>query len=123
MNMMTQPDDNLFQDLLADYAAPVSDDGFTDAVMHKLQAETARTERIRRFAIYAACFIGGMIAATQIPTLMGLIAGMDVAVPELPSSDALTASPLAFPQWAMISVVLLGFVLWAALDRKTSELF
>ncbi len=118
MNMMTQAEDNLFQDMLADYAAPASDDGFTDALMQKIQAETARTERLRKFLIFGACFIGGVIAATQIPALMTLLGTVNMALPDVPSP-----APLPVSQWIVPSAVLLGFVLWAALDRKASEIF
>jgi len=118
MMMMTQPDDNVFQDVLSDYAAPVADDGFTQSIMRGIDAESQRTQNLRRGLIYGACFVGGMIAATQLPGLMTLIGGLDVALPPVPAS-----SPLPISQWTFVGVTLLGFVLWAALDRKTSEIF
>jgi len=84
--MMQNPDDNLFADMLSDYAAPVADDGFSDTVLNAIETEARKVERIRRFSIYGACFIGGLIAASQLPAF-------------------------------------LGFVLWAALDRKASDIF
>jgi len=118
MNMMTQPEDNLFQDMLTDYTMPASDDGFTDILMQKIQAEKARAERLRKSLIYGACFIGGVIAATQLPALVTLLGGVDIVVPDVPSP-----APLPMSQWAFPIAVLLGFVLWAALDRKASEIF
>jgi len=118
MNMMTQPDDNLFQDMLADYIAPADDDGFTDTVMQKIQAKAARTERLRKGLIYGACFIGGVIAATQLPAFMTILEDVNVAMPDVSSP-----SPLPLSQWLLPAAVLLGFVLWAALDRKASEIF
>ncbi len=118
MNMMTQAEDNLFQDMLADYAAPASDDGFTDALMQKIETEAKRTAQLRKGLIYGACFVGGIIAATQIPALMTLLSTVDMALPDVPSP-----APLPAPQWIVPSAVLLGFVLWAALDRKASEIF
>ena len=117
--MMQTPDDNLFQDLLSDYAAPVADDGFTQSVIAQIDRDTIKTERLRRGLIYSACFIGGTIAATQFPALIKILAGL---MPTL-SSPAPLPSVLPISQWAFLTMMLLGFVLWAALDRTVSELF
>lgn len=117
--MMQNPDDNLFQDLLSDYAAPVADDGFSHAVLQTIEAQTRKVERIRKVSIYSACFAGGIIAATQIPMLVSLAAKINISLPNLPEAGALPVS-----QWSVIGgVTLLGFVLWAALDRKVSDIF
>ncbi len=118
MNMMTQAEDNLFQDMLADYAAPASDDGFTDALMQRIETEARRAAQLRKGLIYGACFIGGVIAATQIPALMTLLSTVDVALPDVPSP-----APLPISQWIIPAAIFLSFVLWAALDRKASEIF
>jgi len=116
--MMQTPDDNLFQDLLSDYVAPVAEDGFSDAVLKSIDAEARKVERIRRFSIYGACFVGGVIAASQFPALLSMTAKIKLAAPVLPDAGAL---PLSLWSWA--GIILLGFVLWAALDRKASDLF
>lgn len=116
--MMQNPDDNLFQDLLSDYAAPVAEDGFSDAVIKSIEAESRKVERIRRFSIYGACFIGGLIAASQIPALVNMTAKIKLAAPALPETGSIPLS-----QWSWAGILLLGFVLWAALDRKASDIF
>jgi len=116
--MMQNPDDNLFADMLSDYAAPVADEGFSDMVLNTIQAEARKVERIRRFSIYGACFVGGVIAATQLPALVAMASKIKFAIPTVPE-----ASALPFSHWSFIGFVLLGFVLWAALDRKASDIF
>ncbi len=116
--MMQNPDDNVFQDILSEYAAPVEEDGFTQSVLESIKAESKRIRRIRSVAIYGACFIGGLIAASQFPALMALIGEIDIALPSIPQTGAIPLS-----QWSWAGIVLLGFVLWAALDRKASEIF
>lgn len=116
--MMQQPEDNLFADMLADYAAPVADDGFSEAVLQSLESKTRREDYIRKGFIYGASFIGGLIAATQLPALMEMAAKIELASPALPETSSL---PLT--KWTLMGLVLLGFVLWAALDRKASDIF
>lgn len=116
--MMQNPNDNLFQDLLSDYAAPVADDGFSESVLQAARANTRKVERIRRISIYGACFIGGTIAASQFPALLAMARKVTLPTPAIPEAGTLPVS-----QWSVIGLVLLGFVLWAALDRKASEIF
>ena len=115
--MMQNPNDNLFQDLLSDYAAPVEEDGFSEAVLKSIDAEGRKIERIRRFSIYGACFIGGLIAASQFPALLNMMAKLKLALPVIPETSSIPLS-----QWSWAGIVLLGFVLWAALDRKASDI-
>jgi len=116
--MMQNPDDNLFKDLLSDYAEPVADEGFSDAVLKTIETETRKVDRIRRVSIYGACFVGGAIAASQLPALMIMGSKLSFALPSIGEAGA-----LPFSQWSFAGIILLGFVLWAALDRKTSEIF
>lgn len=120
--IMQNPDDfledSLFKDLLSDYAAPVSEDGFSESVLRHIQDERRKVERIRRFSIYGACFIGGIIAASQFPALFSMISKLKLAAPVMPDAGALSLS-----HWGWAVIILLGFVLWAALDRKASDIF
>lgn len=116
--MMQQPDDNLFKDMLAEYAAPVADDGFTQSLLGNIEAETKRVERIRRVSIYGSCFVGGVIAASQFPALITMAAKVKLASPVIPDTGSIPLS-----QWSLAGLILFGFVLWAALDRKASDIF
>lgn len=116
--MMQNPDDNLYQDLLSDYATPVEDDGFSMSVLKAAETATRKIERIRRFSIYGACFVGGVIAASQFPALISMTAKMEFAAPAITDMGSILLS-----QWNWAGIILLGFVLWAALDRKASDIF
>ena len=119
--MMQNPDDNLFQDMLADYAAPVKDDGFTHSLLETIEAEAKRVERIRRVSVYGACFAGGLIAATQLPGLAVMAGKVKLAMPVVPAVPEAGALPVS--TMGLAGLVFLGFVLWAALDRQVSEIF
>jgi len=117
--MMQTPDDNLFKDLLSDYVTPLDDDGFTQSLMAQLDQDAVKTEKLRRGLIYGASFVGGAIAAMQFPAFIKMLSAL---TPTLPNAAALP-SDLPISQWTFMTIVLLIFVLWAALDRTTSELF
>ena len=110
--------DKLFQDMLADYAAPVEDDGFTQNLVENIEAEAKRVERIRRVSIYGACFTGGVIAAAQLPALAAMAGSLKLALPAMPDAGGLPIST-----FSLAAIIFLGFVLWAALDRQVSEIF
>ncbi|WP_026941245.1 hypothetical protein [Hellea balneolensis] len=116
--MMQDPNDNLFKDVLANYTAPVPEDGFTQNLMAQIEVKSKRQERIRRVSIYGASFAGGLIAASQFPALLNMIAKIQVAIPSWPQAEA-----LPFSVWSIAGLVLLSFVLWAAFDRKASDIF
>lgn len=116
--MMQDPNDNLFKDMLADYCAPVQEDGFSQNIMAQVNINIQRQEHIRRVSIYGASFVGGLIAASQFPSLLGLVAKMNIVVPSLPHTDSLSLST-----WSLAGLILLSFVLWAAFDRKASDIF
>ena len=76
-----------FKDLLGAYAAPAKDDGFTQMVMAKAQAQSApvrNTEKTRTAMMTAAALIGGAFAALQIPALIDLAAAINL--PTLPNT-------------------------------------
>jgi len=119
--MMMQNSDDFFgdnKDMLSEYAAPVTDNGFSDGVLKSIEAQTRKVERIRRISIYGACFVGGIIAASQLPALVAMTAKIKLAAPSIPVTDSIPLS-----QWSWAGIILLGFVLWAALDRKASDIF
>ena len=122
--MMQTPDDKAFRDALSDYAAPIQDDGFTQSVIAQIEKETLKTDRLRRGLIYGACFIGGAIAATQLPAFMKVLSNMSAAV-KIDMTVLPSTLPALLPvsQLTILMIVFLGFVLWAALDRTSSELF
>ena len=115
--MMQEPYDTRFTELLSEYAAPIADDGFSEAVLKAAAIEARRIKRMRRAAIYGGSFVGGIIAASQIPMLVSMVSKVNVRIPAIPE-----VASLPVPQWSAIGgLVLLGFVLWAVLDRQVSD--
>jgi len=97
-------DDLEFQDILRSYAAPVADNGFTAATLMRVKDQEKMKWRLPILA--AACVIGGGIAASQLPWLWGAVA--EIKTPML-TPTSLTA------------LGVLGYVVWAALDRGWSD--
>lgn len=125
--MMHMPDDENFRGLLAGYVAPAEEDGFSDIMMAEIdaqsvQANAAKQALLRRLALYAAGFIGGIIAALQLPKLLGLFQGAQTRLPDLPVSE-FSLAELSFNPALMMVAGVTGFILWAALDSRASELF
>lgn len=65
--------DDAFEDglesLLQDYAKPLADNCFSEAVMARTRKET----RLRRYLLWGASLTGGLIASTQLPRLGALL--------------------------------------------------
>lgn len=125
--MMHMPDDNNYSRLLADYLAPAGDDGFADTLMAEIdaqnvQAAAAKLARLRRIALYGAGFVGGIIAAVQLPKLAAMFQGVEASIPALPV-DGINTSSLAFDPALIMAAIFVGLVLWAALDQRATELF
>jgi len=115
--MMQNPEDNLFRDLLSDYAAPIEDDGFTKSVMRSIEHENpSRSSNLRRGLIFGACVIGGLMAAIQLPGLFRLMG-------QTFSPDLVSLSSLGQSSWMLGAITVVGLLLICALDQKTSELF
>lgn len=119
--MMQNPDDTLFTDMLSNYCAPVEDAGFTQALMADIRAEERRLKSLRRITIGAACFIGGMVAATQFPALGDIIANIDLVFLSAPRT--FEVSQLSVSQWTLTGMILLGSVLWTIVDKRASDIF
>lgn len=98
MTPMNPKDDARLKAFLSDYAAPITDDGFSDRLMALAAQEASlnnapspRERRIRRWALYGAYFVGGVIAAVQMPTLRRVMQGALEAMPSaapLPTAEA-----------------------------------
>jgi len=90
MMMENDPMDENLKALLANYAAPVPDDGFAEAV----KTEVARHARLRRALIFGSGTLGALIAALQLPALFSLAQGL----PETPKLPADLGAPIE-PSW------------------------
>lgn len=67
--MPQDPDMPDLDALMQDYGAPLADDGFSDIVV----AKAAKVAALRRRLILGACFAGGLIMASRIKALGGLM--------------------------------------------------
>jgi len=97
--MSEQPE---FKNLLEIYAAPVADNGFTAAALARIDARA----KWRLPTLITAGIIGGILAASQIPSLWKILSGIEIPA----------VSPLALTAFGVF-----GFVVWAALDRGWSD--
>ena len=107
------------QTFLKDYSAAVPDAGFTAMMLDKADAQAARLSKIRSRMINAAFFIGGAVAAVQVPKLWDIVSGLtvpDVSIPTatLPDLSALDATALSINTTYMMvgSIVIAAFTLW-----------
>jgi hypothetical protein len=70
---MENSEDRIFKDLLADYSAPISDEGFSDHLLAALP-RTRDTRRLKLAAIGSAFIMASLIFAAQLPSLFRLLA-------------------------------------------------
>ena len=116
--MMTNPEDDMFGNLLADYAAPLPDEGFSARVLEGIKAQQRRARRVKRRILAGAVVLGGAIAATQVPALVRLtksFAGQ--STPKISELPSLTSLPYGAP----IIVGVFIFMLWVIVDNRGSE--
>ncbi len=106
------------QSLLADYAAPVEDDGFSDAVLARLpqRAEfgAARPRLPWRDVLVAACLGGtGWAAALRLAERVEF-AAPDMAIPDMAIPDMaipdMTLDPASLAGAALCGVLLCGWL-------------
>lgn len=107
--MITPPANERFEALLADYMSEPQDEGFSDAVasltylQQNKTMKNARLTRLRTGFLMGGCFMGGIIAATQLKPAWALLENVS-----LPSGPALLA-PL---------VLIFAFAVWTSLDSR-----
>lgn len=101
-------------------AAPLVDDGFTAQVMaahREVQISHMQKQvRLRRLWLNGACFVGGVIAAAQLPKLWGLLQTASAKMPTLAVPDidlAPNAAILTNPNYALIGgVFIAALMVW-----------
>ncbi len=108
MTIMNSPKDNAFEDMLKAYAAPVDDDGFTDALLGAIAARQKRLQRLKFLFLASGCFLGGVMAAAQFQSALMLM--NTVSLPNF------TIDPL----WAVVAALISGFIAWMTLDNKAA---
>ncbi|MBL4869456.1 MAG: hypothetical protein JKX72_00740 [Robiginitomaculum sp.] len=76
-------DDKMFKDLLNEYAAPMDDAGFSDAVMAGLMPPKPR----KAYFVGIAAALGGGYAALQVPNLWRYISAINLPTLNIPKLD------------------------------------
>ena len=100
MQHMSLPDDS-FEELLQDYASDTTDDGFSDLLMSKIDMQTRRQKQAKKICLYAAMFVGGLIAGKQVLALF-----------EIWQSSAPISSLSSLPLIPIMAAIILPFMVW-----------
>jgi len=125
---MTQGDP--VQNFLQSYNAPIEDAGFTALVMERADALVKKQARIRRWGLNAAFFIGGAVAAVQVPKLGALLSKLnesynlaevlplDMRLPlDMSGSEAMLSVATTIPSYGLIiGALILGLVFLACVS-------
>lgn len=119
MNMMSMPEDNLYQELLSDYMAEPEDNGFSAAVLGGLEARDKRELRFRRRVLLAAFFAGGLIAGLQLKKFAALMTSVTVPSVDLPGLSSIIPDT-ATPSLAIIGGVAVAIVALLMMERDGS---
>ena len=128
--MTSNPQNSDFQALLQDYMKPVADNGFTQSVLTEIGTQGQQHEQnitiYRRFGLYSAAFIGGIIAAVQLPKLNQLFKNLNVNQPALPNveiSNLETITTSLSQNTTLIGgALIILFALWITLDQRSAEI-
>lgn len=84
--MQENTEDNMFNALLSDYAAPIGDDGFSEGVLASLPTTQISNPSKAKFVSIAAV-VGGGIAALQLPSLWRYISNLKLPSLDIPNLD------------------------------------
>ena len=91
-----------FENLLRAYAAPIADNGFTEATLAREKAQA----KWRLPILLSAGLIGGILAMIQMPALWQMLSALEIP-------------PISFLVRTALGVF--GLVGWGALDRGWSD--
>lgn len=104
-----------YKALLSDYVAPPEDDGFSDAILKKVQADKPSAMFTwRKSLISLAAFMGGVIAAQQFPALSKMSNKALALIPPVDLPTPMLFDPSVYT-WLGLSLLVL-FALWSLLD-------
>lgn len=120
---MIDPKDPDLNALMQEYGAPLDDAGFSDRVMKA----AARQAALRRGVIGSACFIGGIIAASQLKVLGGILRKFAPQTPDMSApfgtmTAAMTASTSGSIAFYVCAAMIAGFTIWLAKDALDSQI-
>lgn len=127
--MTSNSQNSEFQTLLKGYMAPAKDDGFTQSVLAQIEAQNQQREQrittYRRVGLYSAAFMGGIVAAVQLPKLSQLFKSLNTNTPSLPdveiSSLGILTANLSQSTALIGGTIIILFALWVIIDQRSAE--
>ena len=131
MNMISEPENNAFRQLLSDYMSETPDTGFSDHVVQQFDRLTQRETRIRRWGLLGAFFVGGIVAGSQFPSLMDLLRGivrpLEASLSETPLNGSTletgAALGMSLPIWAIAAGCVIACSALMMMDDRSSRMF
>ncbi len=115
--MQDDTENNMFKDLLGDYAEPSQDNGFSDLVMASLPGAKT-SNHLKSLIVGGAGALGAVIAGSQLPGLWNYVTGVNVPnLENLPNISEIQAPAFSLPMldtsYGMVTALMIGLtVLW-----------
>jgi len=105
--MVDNTENNEFRELLSDYAAPISDDGFSDHIL--MQAHAPRhTGAIKNLMVGIAALLATFLAIPQLGKLKHLLAGVQLPELGLPANILESASMPNLTIFALLALLIVS---------------
>ena len=136
--MNSTPHNISLEALMADYAAPVPDFGFSDQLLKKVYAQ----RRLKGRLVSGACFAAGVVMSSQFNSLKALLSGVkletqpraDLAVPfqnimsaltdglSQMSAELLSNNIHSSPAMTGSLIMFTGLIIWLAKDAIEGQI-
>ena len=105
--MVDNTENNEFRELLSDYAAPISDDGFSDHVLMQAHAPK-NTGAIKNLMVGMAALLATFSAIPQLGKLLHLLGGVKFPELALPANVLESASMPTMTIFALLALMIVG---------------
>jgi len=115
--MVDNTENNEFRELLSDYAAPISDDGFSDHILmqaNTLQNQTLQNQvpqnvgAIKNIMVGIAALLATFTAIPQLGKLKQLVGGVQLPELALPANVLETASMPTMTIFALLALLIVS---------------
>ncbi len=110
--MVDNTENNELRELLSDYAAPISDDGFSDYVLmqaHALQNQAPHnTSAIKNLMVGTAAVLAAFTAIPQLGKLKQLLGGVKLPELTLPANVLEGPSMSTMTIFALLALMIIG---------------
>lgn len=105
--MVDNTENNEFRELLSDYAAPISDDGFSDHVLMQAHAPQ-NTSTIKNLMVGMAALLATFTAVPQLGKLKQLLGGVQLPDITLPANILESASVPNLTVFALLALMIVS---------------